>query len=775
MATANCTYQGLAAYNGGWDDRGYTKTVDSYIGNGNPYGCVLKFVVPSAAGAASGRSLTVSLGLRTLYYSSYTLQYWVTTEGRPSGSEYGDTPPQIRGTVILSGEVAVSGLNTSSWVTKSFVTGTTSSLPAAGGTYYIWLRATANGVVQASAPAITLNYTAITACAAPTSFSVSPSPFESPVTLVWSGASAGVSNAINAYEIQYATSSDGSNWSGWSALKTVSTTAASGSTTDTPSSARGGYEKYRIRTRGSGGSSYYSGWRESNAVRKNRLPTSPTSFSGSASLIASDSTIRLYWSGAADADGNMTRLRVQKSTNGGSSWTDATTVSAAASGSANITLSEAAGTTVQFRIRAEDALGAVGSWKTGVSVVINSAPTSPTSFTASRSIVKHGDTITLVWSGANDINNNITGYRLDKSTDGGNSYSPFKTVNTTAKSGSIDVQITEAPGTTVQFRIIPFDGFGLSASSYKYGPAVVVNSAPVAPTSVTVDTRSDGNDFSFGDMIMVHWRDAADVNNNISTYTVGCEYGGRYVTLATVASSGTGGGVAIKVGDAIPDNTALRFWVRVSDELGETSGYAFAAGTYRRMDKNLYLYRDGARVRKSIYYVKNGIVRKMRLYHVKDGAARQIFALSANLPSTPLTIETAASGDGEITIARSISGVPIKGTMTATGSGGDIDEPEITVQADGKTYTIRLPRPLRATEIDDEAAATYSRDGVHWIADVYDLYTGTLTDNTTTPGSPIVYNLDVLEYPPVILCGAGTTTIIANGFIDVNTQIRAVT
>ena len=71
MATRSCTYNGMANFNGGWSpSSGYSKTLDGYIGDGGGYGVALKFAVPSAPGAAAGRSLTIALDLMTLGYRS---------------------------------------------------------------------------------------------------------------------------------------------------------------------------------------------------------------------------------------------------------------------------------------------------------------------------------------------------------------------------------------------------------------------------------------------------------------------------------------------------------------------------------------------------------------------------------------------------------------------------------------------------------------------------------------------------------------------------------
>jgi hypothetical protein len=134
-----------------------------------------------------------------------------------------------------------------------------------------------DGAKTANVPELYIDWTIrTTACTAPTSFTVSPSIFETTISLAWSGASGGANNSITGYEIQYSLSADGNTWSGWGAWQTISTASASGSSNDTPGISRGEYEKYQIRTIGSAGASYYSGWVESPSVRKNRLPNTPS-------------------------------------------------------------------------------------------------------------------------------------------------------------------------------------------------------------------------------------------------------------------------------------------------------------------------------------------------------------------------------------------------------------------------------------------------------------------------------------------------------------------
>lgn len=108
-----------------------------------------------------------------------------------------------------------------------------------------------------------------TACGAPTACAVNDTLSTGNVTLSWSGAKDGTENAITGYEIQYRDSIDGSSWGSWTALKTVASTSTSASLSVSPPSTAGNYRQFRVRTQGTAGSAYYSGWKEStNTLRR---------------------------------------------------------------------------------------------------------------------------------------------------------------------------------------------------------------------------------------------------------------------------------------------------------------------------------------------------------------------------------------------------------------------------------------------------------------------------------------------------------------------------
>lgn len=218
-------------------------------------------------------------------------------------------------------------------------------------------------------------YTPITSATTPTSATVAPALCETDPTLTSSGASGGSANAITAYEIQYAQSTDGTTWGGWAALKTVSSTSGSLSTTVTLPTQRGYHRKYRLRTRGAAGASYYSPWKETNSIKRNSLPTAPTAFTASPGIYVSG-PIALDYSGASDPDGNLSTHNVQYAIKTGvgeyGAWADLS------NGVTSNTPTLAPGQSIKYRVRAVDALGAVSDWLESNSCVKNTAPATPT-------------------------------------------------------------------------------------------------------------------------------------------------------------------------------------------------------------------------------------------------------------------------------------------------------------------------------------------------------------------------------------------------------------
>ena len=206
-------------------------------------------------------------------------------------------------------------------------------------------------------PYVEIDYTA-DACTAPT-LDALPSVAETDPTLSGSGASGDqYGNEIVGYEIQYAESADGETWGEWAAEKTVNTSESYFSTSVVISPTRGNYMKWRVRTLGEAGEDYYSDWVESGAVRRNSVPSAPSSVSASPSIYE-DGGIKITWPATADTDNNVAAYELQRaSSSDGSTWDDWADVDT------NISVLYyidspmiARGEYVKYRIRAKDTFG----------------------------------------------------------------------------------------------------------------------------------------------------------------------------------------------------------------------------------------------------------------------------------------------------------------------------------------------------------------------------------------------------------------------------------
>ena len=87
------------------------------------------------------------------------------------------------------------------------------------------------------------------------------------VTLSWGAGEDGTNNSVTGYDVQRRLSSDGSSWGSWEDVTGSPVTGTSLSVS--PPDTVGSYYQYRVRTRGSAGSDYYSNWVTStNTLRR---------------------------------------------------------------------------------------------------------------------------------------------------------------------------------------------------------------------------------------------------------------------------------------------------------------------------------------------------------------------------------------------------------------------------------------------------------------------------------------------------------------------------
>lgn len=239
---------------------------------------------------------------------------------------------------------------------------------------------------------------------------------------------------------------------------------------------------------------------DDGTVSTNTAPSTPESISVPSSIMGG-TNISISWAKSSDAESNLAGYKVERSTNGGSSW------SQIYQGTATSTTNNVAfGTTsVMYRVKAYDTEGLESGWRTSsqVTVVNNNAPSAPPSIAVPND-VKGGSTLVISWTAASDSDGNLSGYILERSTDGGSSYTQVY------KGNALTYTDTITKGwSTVMYRVKAYDSYN-AQSGYTTSTKRTVdnNTAPTITTSsaANLGTKSSGFTISYS----VDDKDAGD-------------------------------------------------------------------------------------------------------------------------------------------------------------------------------------------------------------------------------------------------------------------------
>lgn len=230
---------------------------------------------------------------------------------------------------------------------------------------------------------------------------------------------------------------------------------------------------------------------DDGTVSTNTAPSTPGSISVPSSIMGG-TNISISWAKSSDAESNLAGYKVERSTNGGSSW------SQIYQGTATSTTNNVAfGTTsVMYRVKAYDTDGLESGWRTSsqVTVVNNNAPSAPPSIAVPND-VKGGSTLVISWTAASDSDGNLSGYILERSTDGGSSYTQVY------KGNALTYTDTITKGwSTVMYRVKAYDSYN-AQSGYTTSTKRTVdnNTAPTITTSsaANLGTKSSGFTISY--------------------------------------------------------------------------------------------------------------------------------------------------------------------------------------------------------------------------------------------------------------------------------------
>ena len=157
----------------------------------------------------------------------------------------------------------------------------------------------------------------------------------------------------------------------------------------------------------------------SNNLIVNHAPTVPPSINVPETIIGG-TTIDVSWGASTDTDSNLAGYKLERSTDGGSKW-EQIYQGVACTSPDNVLYGLES---IMYRVKAYDTAGAESGYRTSASITVinNRNPGTPASI-AVPVHVNADEKIVISWPAASDEDGDLVGYILDRSTDGGLSYS----------------------------------------------------------------------------------------------------------------------------------------------------------------------------------------------------------------------------------------------------------------------------------------------------------------------------------------------------------------
>ena len=316
---------------------------------------------------------------------------------------------------------------------------------------------------------------------------------EQSFTVSWT-ASTDPDGNLSGYQVEKSYNS-GSTWTTVSNLNTstsISDTVTAGNKT----------VMYRVRALDSGG--LYSAWTTSAPAKINTAPSAPASITVP-SIINPGQSFTVSWAASTDVDGNLAGYQVERSVDNGASWASVTSSTTQTSITTSVTADE---TNVRFRVRAFDADGLYSAWKTSAAGTVNTAPAVPKSVTV-PAVINPGQSFTVSWTASTDAENNLSGYEVERSYDGGNTWT---SVNKAVTGTSVTTSVTEGHE-TVAYRVRAFDSGGLQ-SGWAYAEEQAVNKLPTAPPEIIIGA------VTYNEYTTIVWSASKDPDGAIASYTL---------------------------------------------------------------------------------------------------------------------------------------------------------------------------------------------------------------------------------------------------------------
>ena len=191
----------------------------------------------------------------------------------------------------------------------------------------------------------------------------------------------------------------------------------------------------------------------------------------------------MSWGAASSGGGAISNYELSKRLDGGS-WT---VVGTYGSSTRTASVPVAKGTeTIAFRVRAKDANGYWSDYKTSGTYTVknNTAPGAPGSITVPETVYGGKET-EISWTAASDPDGNLSGYILERQTDGGSWSQRYK------GSGQSYADTVPFGTESVRYRVKAYDGENLS-SGYTTSPTRSVVNAPDVPVLTVPELAMEG-------------------------------------------------------------------------------------------------------------------------------------------------------------------------------------------------------------------------------------------------------------------------------------------
>jgi len=191
-------------------------------------------------------------------------------------------------------------------------------------------------------------------------------------------------------------------------------------------------------------------------------------------------------------------------------------------------------------------------------IITNTAPSTPGSFTL-PSTIKGGESFSISWGASTDSENNLQGYYLQRSINGGSTWSQIYQGSARSTTDRLTFGLTD----TVIYRVKAYDSDGAESGwRISISKIVINNNVPTAPPAINVPAKinSDNN-------IIITWSASSDADSNLSGYKLERKVDSEaWVQIFT--------GDALSYTDFITkgwENVTYR--VKAYDSLGDESGY----------------------------------------------------------------------------------------------------------------------------------------------------------------------------------------------------------